>query len=484
MHIKARNIPERAINNVALKQEPFSRVTPLLKTALLVGVAGGFALATVLTLARAFALPLGPWWTATAQAHGHLQLYGWAGLFVLGVALHFLPRLRGAPLAAARFIPLLLGLMIASLILRAISQPVLTASSALIWRIAFIGSGLLEVAAIILVLWLLVQTARRGPGAATRPAYWSVLPLLFGAFCSFGIAGIVNLINTVQAAQGTGLVLNNGDTLNVTLGLFGFLMPIALAMSARSLPMYAGLEGFPRQVLWPIAGSYFVALLLMCIGTGSSVLPQFWLNGIGGLGMILMGAVILLFIGIFLRLMRARGRVPQSISRLSPSPEAMAHSYQRQIKTEQTNYGPFVALVASSYLWAMLGGLLLLFDGAALLFTGTQPVAIDAIRHSFAIGFIALLICGVAPRMLPSFAGNNIVSPHLVTATLWLGNAAAALRVGAVLLAPLLVAPDGYNFAELIFGLSGPFGLALAICLAINLWPVLRTQRAAPAVTS
>ncbi|HEV2473926.1 MAG TPA: hypothetical protein VGS41_14720, partial [Chthonomonadales bacterium] len=44
------------------KQEPFLLVTPVLKTALLMGAGGGFLLATVLTLSRAFSVPLGAWW--------------------------------------------------------------------------------------------------------------------------------------------------------------------------------------------------------------------------------------------------------------------------------------------------------------------------------------------------------------------------------------------------------------------------------------
>src|SRR6516164_4250701 len=103
-------------------QEPFSRVAPMLKAALLLGAGGGFVLATVLTLSRLFSVPLGTWWEAVAQAHGHLQLYGWAGLFVLGVALHFLPQLRGAPLAGVRLVPWFVGIMSTSLILRAVSQ--------------------------------------------------------------------------------------------------------------------------------------------------------------------------------------------------------------------------------------------------------------------------------------------------------------------------------------------------------------------------
>ncbi|GHO83613.1 hypothetical protein [Dictyobacter formicarum] len=454
------------------KQEPFWRVAPVVKAALLIGACGGFVLASVLTLSLAFAIPPGMWWEAVVQAHGHLQLYGWAGLFVLGIALHFFPRLCGAPLAGARFLPWLLGIAIVSLILRAVSQPGLIMVDAPAWRLMLVNSGLFEVIAIGGILFLIGVTARRGPPAKTRPAYWSVLPFFVGAFCSSGIASIVNLLNVVQAAQGSGLALYRSDALNVTLGLFGFLVPIALAMSARSLPMYAELDGFPRRALWPLSGTYFTGLALMSVGTANN-LPQFWANIIGGLGMLLTGGVVLLFVGTFLRLMRKRGRLPQRVAQLAPKPVALAQSYKKQIKKEQANYGPFVGLVASSYLWALLGALLLLIDGLSLLATGSAPVAIDAIRHSFAIGFIALLICGIAPRMLPSFSGCQIVSPRLVSATLWLGNAAVVLRVSPLLLSPFIHSAQGYALSTILMGLSGPCGLALAICLTINLWPTL-----------
>ena len=70
----------------------------MVKTALFMGADGGFVLAAVLSVTLAFSLSSGAWWEALAQAHGHLQVYGWAGVLVLGVSLHFLPRLRGAPL--------------------------------------------------------------------------------------------------------------------------------------------------------------------------------------------------------------------------------------------------------------------------------------------------------------------------------------------------------------------------------------------------
>ncbi len=470
------NITPPPVTEEMHKQEPFTRVAPLLKTALLMGAGGGFLLATILTVTYALSIPLGAWWEALAQAHGHLQLYGWAGLFVLGVVLHFLPRLRGTPLAGARLVPWLLGILIVSLVSRAISQPMLSLYPANIWRIGLVSSGVFEVAAYACALSILVLTALSGPRPTTRPAYWSVLPFFAGAFCSLGIASIVNLVNLIQTAQASGLVPSTGDTLNVTLGLFGFLVPVALAMSARSLPMYAGLDGFPRRVLWPLAGVYFAGLLLLRVGIDGGPLPSPWAGIIDGLAMVLLGGVVLLFVGIFLSLMRRRGHVPERVAKLAPSPETLAQTYQKQVKEEQTHYGPFVGLVASAYLWAMLGALLLLIDGCSLLAAGSELVAFDAVRHAFAIGFIALLICGIAPRMLPSFSGSKIVSPSLVSATLWLGNAAAILRVGSLLFAPLLASTRGFVIDTLLFSLSGPCGLALAICLAINLWSTLRSS--------
>jgi len=45
------------------------------------------------------------------------------------------------------------------------------------------------------------------------------------------------------------------------------------------------------------------------------------------------------------------------------------------------------------------------------------------------------------------------------------------------LLAPWLAhSSGGLAFARFTFGLSGPLGLALAICLLINLWPALWPQ--------
>jgi uncharacterized protein involved in response to NO len=454
-----------------LHQQPFARVAPLLRMALLSGTGGGFVLATILTLTAAFAVSIGPWWSATAQAHGHLQLYGWAGLFMLGVAFHFLPRLRGAPLVASWLIPWILGILVTGLLLRALSQPFFAATGAAIWAVLLVASGVLECAALVGAVWLLGMTALQGPPLATRPAMMGVLPFFVGAFTLLALASVVNLINMLVATTTAGLVPGPIDNLNVTLGLFGYLVPVALAMSAQSLPMYAGLEAFPRRILWPLAGFYFTGLVLTAFGSQPTLLSGM----LTGLGMLLMGLVLLTFTIVFIRMIGIRGRLPRKVTQLAPSPEVAAQTYKKKIRAARSDYGPFVALVASAYLWAMLAAVLLVVDGLTLIFAGTPFFSIDAIRHSLAIGFITLLICGIAPRMIPGFSGKKIASPALVNATLWLGNTTVLLRAGSILLAPFLVTIniEGVSLYAVLFGLSGPMGLALAVCLSVNLWPAL-----------
>jgi uncharacterized protein involved in response to NO len=457
------------------QQEKFSRVAPILASALLMGAGVGFVLAAILTLSVALHAILGSWWIATAQAHGHIQLYGWAGLFVVGVALHFLPRLRGSPLVLPGLVPWILAVLVAGLLLRALSQPLYLVTGSHIWAIILIASGVLECAALITIVFQLGFTARYGPVLTSRPAFLGVFPFLIGAFCVLGIASCVNLVSVVQASMSVGLVPATIDNLNVTLGLFGFLIPMALAMSAQSLPMYAGLEAFPRRILWPLAGIYFSGLVLASAGMLAGSQQSTWSGLLNGLGMLLLGIVLLIFISVFMRMIRTRGRLPEKVSRLAPSPEAARRNYQKHVSVERNTYGPFVALVASAYIWALLGSVLLIVDGLSMLFGQTPFFAIDAIRHSLAVGFIALLICGISARMIPGFSGGKIASPALVSATLWLGNTAALLRVGSLLLATPLSAISfaGGSLYSILFGLSGTVGLVLAICLAVNLWPAL-----------
>jgi uncharacterized protein involved in response to NO len=466
-------------------QEPFALVAPLLRAALLLGSGGGFLLASVLTITQALQLPADSWWSAVVQAHGHLQLYGWAALFVIGVSFHFLPRLRGTALPLPRAVPWILGLQVSGLLLRTLAQPLLSLNgpAPLIWRLALAVSGGSEGLALLLVVAEYLLLLRRGPALSTRKAFLGIAPFISMAALALAAAACLNASNMLQAGLQSGLAPQLGDDLNVSLGLFGFLIPFALAVSAQSLPMYAGLEAFPRRILWPLAGGYLLGLLLLCLGLSlangadpASASTVRSLRFLAGPGLLLLGGIIAGFVSIFIGMMRRRGRLPVHVAALSSSPERLAHSYRRHTARQRASYGPFVALVASAYLWAFFSALLLIGSGLILLSGHALPFSLDAPRHGLAMGFISLLICGIAPRMLPGFSGGKITSPRLVTATLWTGNLATLLRVLPLLLGPLFGGP-GAAALNVLFGFSGPLGLLVVLCLSINLWPALRTGK-------
>ena len=100
---------------------------PFVQLSLAFALSGGFLVGGVLFAARSLGATVGAWWTTTAQAHGHIQLVGWAGLMVFGVGFHFLPRLRGVSLASPHLTRPVLALLVAGLLLRVLVQPALAA---------------------------------------------------------------------------------------------------------------------------------------------------------------------------------------------------------------------------------------------------------------------------------------------------------------------------------------------------------------------
>jgi uncharacterized protein involved in response to NO len=444
------------------------------------GLGAGFALAAILSVTQTLGMPLDLWWPTLVQAHGHVQVFGWAGLLVIGVALHFLPRLRGAPLAAPGLMSWLLLLLGGGLALRVLSQPLLSlaAPHALLWQILLAGAGLGEWLGASGVVGLLCLTLRRGPSLASRPALRAFLPFaLVGMLCCW-LALALNAVAGVQLfLTGQALLPGTEDTTIVQLGLFGFLVPLALGMAARVLPLYLGLRPLAAWALWPIFSGYVAGLAL-------SLLPPWldsasvWPGLLSGIAALLMGSALLVFILLQGMLLPPRWRRLMLPAVQTQRVSVPTRPYPVAQGNDRAAFGPFAGLIRSAFGWLALAALGLGSNGVVQLIGGAAPINADAIRHATTVGFLMLLIFGVGQRMLPGFAGRKLISPRWVTATLWLGSAAAILRVFPVLVSPWLGAPGLSNAIALLlrgaFGLSGPLALAALLCFTINLWPILR----------
>jgi uncharacterized membrane protein YeiB len=136
-------------------------------------------------------------------------------------------------------------------------------------------------------------------------------------------------------------------------------------------------------------------------------------------------------------------------------------------------FGRFDRLIYSAYIWLVLaagGEIVVASLGLAGVGVDISP---DAIRHLYVLGFITLLIFGVAVRMLPGLLNQRrVASPGLVAATFWLGNAAVLCRVLLVGMPPRvwLAVPSAVTGARTAYAVSGILGLAAVFCLAANLW--------------
>ena len=423
------------------------RWLPFVWASVVAAATAGFGYGAVAFGVSALGIDAAGWWPAMVQAHGHLQIFGWGGLMVLGVGFHFLPRLRGAALAVPSLLPWILGLMATGLGLRAVAQPVLGISGSAVAAAALAASGLLEFAAATLAVGSLAATARGGPPLRQRPGLAPVLPYLIAAFAALWLALAANAVVTFDSALGLHpLIAAAADNLVVQIGLAGFLVPVSVAMSARSFPLFLWLRVPSRSAMRLSLMPFIVGLALR------------WWGDLGGpaagalLGDLLEGAALVAFAVVLqvVPLRRRDGGMP----------------------SEDRHYlKPVEYLLVPAYLWLVAAGLVDIALGLKL-FGLILPVSADTEIHSLGSGFVTLLILGMGQRMLPGFAGRQLASVRLVWATVVLGNATAILRVGPLIVGAAAGWPSGP--VEWTLALSGVLGLGAVGCFGVNLWRTFR----------
>ncbi len=431
---------------------------PFVAASLLLAITGGFGLGAFLMEAAARHAVSGAWWEAAAQAHGHLQVFGWAGLMVIGVSLHVLPRLRGTSLAYPNGTRLVCALLVIGLVARTVSQPVLAATppgrAHVILGGALVGSGVLELSGACVLLWLLGATLRRGPSLRARAGLWSVLPFFVSAFGALWLALAVNLIGLIAAVWGGQAVAPDGlDDLTAWIGFYAFLVPVSLAMSARTFPIFLR-TALPRLGLLRAAlAALLGGLVLRVVGdaAGSAVAA-----GSGRLALAAALALGIAALGVF--------------GRRRPLPREQVATFGDPIRLQ----------MLSAYAWLAVVIVLLAWSGLNVLGVTAVSVGADAERHALGSGFVTLLILGAGAFLLPGMTDRRRLSWGLLWATGACANAAALLRVVPAV-APGLLPGSG---AAMIMSLAGVVGLAALALFALNVvmgrapTPAVRGSRA------
>jgi hypothetical protein len=252
------------------------------------------------------------------------------------------------------------------------------------------------------------------------------------------------------------------------------LLPVAFAFSIRMFPLYLRLA-VPDWAGGGLAYAYLGALLLELLPTAPPlfVLAPHIAASLSHLGIGLKGAIIVWFVWQLDILTRRRD--PWTVHRkLHPGPERRP---TRPGLPDYGEFGRFEQLVYAAYIWLVLAAGCDIITGLASLLQRPWFLTSTAIRHMYLLGFITLLIFGMAVRMLPGFMHKRKVAHvTLVQATFWLGNAAVVSRLLPFMLPPAVLqgVPESAVIARIAFAVSGLLGLTAVWCLAVNLWKTAR----------
>lgn len=443
-------------------------------TSLTTAIVAGFAFGAYLAVVIGYGFPVGQGFYSLIQTHGHLQLVGWVGLFIMGVSLHFIPRLASFPLPHPERSNWILWLMVPGLLFRAVGGTVLASLAGspifapLSWLV--VASGVLEGGAIVLYVSLLIGTMRGSDKARRLPGLSAVKPYFGVMAVGWLLYACLNLFLLLHMALDSATTVDtawNEFAIAAFIGLV--LLPVAFALSVRLFPLYLALAA-PD---WPVHGTAYAYLLSVFLQVVPTAPPLAGLAPevtrlVVALGMLLKGGVILWFVWQLDLLTRRRpiGRHARFLDTGLDRPPT------RPGFPDYGEFGRFERLVYAAYTWLVLAAFVELLCGAAILLGYSISIGTDAIRHMYLLGFITHLIFGASVRMLPGFMRKKrVASTSLVDTTFWLGSTAAVCRVVPLLLPSWLfdLLPASDVLPQTTFAISGLLGWGAVLCLATNL---------------
>ena len=185
---------------------------------------------------------------AWIQAHGHAQLFGWVGTFILGIGFYSIPKLRKLKPFALWEGWLCWGLWVVGVTTRWLSDIYPWQ-----WRILMPMSAVLELLAF-LIFFQAVASHRPSNGVPKPWESWIfvVIAATLGLLASLAL----NLGASIQLARygSSPAFPHEFDQRYLIVSAWGFLVPMVWGFSSRWLPIFMGLRPLRDSLLLVAAG--------------------------------------------------------------------------------------------------------------------------------------------------------------------------------------------------------------------------------------
>ncbi|HXF50146.1 MAG TPA: iron-sulfur cluster assembly protein [Dehalococcoidia bacterium] len=395
-------------------------------------------------------------WLALVQAHGHGQLFGFLGLFIMGMAYHIIPRFKALPPPDRRLVFASYAFMTLGVLLRLNAQP----HPQGFLRALLAASGPLELAGAAIFAWLIAGTLLRARDR--REPYDRYL---IAASLWFVAVSAIDAWLVIDAARNGERVLDSaGDMALLTAGVYGFVMVFVLGVSFRVLPFFMALppaRGRLRDVAF-VALAVAVPLRVAAVWA-PALTDAGWAGPMNDATTFVIAAAVATAV-LALRI-------------FEPSPEGA---------TAPPSPPGFGAAARVAYVWLLIGVALDVYWRLREMEGGFTPFyAAGAIRHATLLGFATLMIMAIGYRTVPVFSGRELRWPAAIVPSFVLAGAGVVLRVAPV---AFTTAPTDLDFKLMI---AGGFLLFAALAVfsaelasSMFAWPVRAASTAAAAPAS
>jgi uncharacterized protein involved in response to NO len=327
---------------------------------------------------------------AWLQAHGHAQVFGWVGSFILGIGFYSIPKMRGR--AKSSF-----GTAWICWVMWTMGAALRWAANVYLWEWRFLLplSAFLELGAFLIFFRAVSQHRPEASGKEKLgPWIWVVISASLGLL----LVLVVNLCGClfVSFRAAAPAFPHLFDQRYLALMAWGFLVPFVWGFSAKWMTVFLGLK--------PLRARWLLAALVV---------------NLGGLGLTLGGAG---WIGSWLLFVAAAMAVT-ALRMFEPS--------EKEAKFRGV-HSSFPFFIRMAYLWLIVAAAL----GVAATRWDTSGGIWGASRHALTVGFISVMILSVGQRILPAFAGMRMLwSTKLMFAGLALVTLGCTLRVSCEIIA-------------------------------------------------
>lgn len=376
------------------------------------------------------------------QAHAHAMIFGWCGLFIMGFAYQSFPRFKHTTLWRPELANLTFYLMLAGIFARVAAE--LLAPAAVGLALGAVAS-LAEITAVSLFILIIFNTGRKSVGP--HNAYEKFIFASLAWFFVQAILSDVFFFAKATAANQDELIhriaLLDGPLRDIQ--LLGFVAMIIAGVSQRFIPTVFQL-GPPKRdrqllIFWLMTGSLMLDVAsYVLILTTHNVLFAIGLE-ISYLLMFAWAVLLVRQLGVFRK------------------PGERDRSWK---------------FVRASYVWLLVAMAMLPFFPVYGILTGQYFAHsyLGAYRHAFTVGFISMLIMGVASRVTPILAGLDASRMSALWGPFVLLNLGNTGRVALQILTDFFPA-----VAYPLVGLTGFLELAALAWWGAEMWRTMNASK-------